>query len=58
MALAVGKGGGEPVKAGCIAAVLVIAHKLVEGILGDLRRGGIVDSRRGGGGGYRLARDT
>ncbi|GHI08005.1 Rrf2 family transcriptional regulator [Streptomyces cellostaticus] len=45
-----------PVKAEEIAAVQDIPHKFLEGILGDLRRAGIVDSRRGGGGGYRLAR--
>ncbi|MGW2613869.1 RrF2 family transcriptional regulator [Streptomyces sp. NPDC001500] len=55
--LAVRQGGGDPVKAESIAAVQDIPHKFLEGILGDLRRGGIVDSRRGGGGGYRLARD-
>ncbi|ANP54829.1 Rrf2 family protein [Streptomyces griseochromogenes] len=53
--LAVRQGGG-PVKAEEIAAVQDIPHKFLEGILGDLRRAGIVDSRRGGGGGYRLAR--
>ncbi|SEC94313.1 transcriptional regulator, BadM/Rrf2 family [Streptomyces sp. 2231.1] len=47
-----------PVKAEEIAAVQDIPHKFLEGILGDLRRAGIVDSRRGGGGGYRLARDA
>jgi Rrf2 family protein len=35
-----------------------IPHKFLEGILGDLRRAGLVDSRRGGNGGYRLARDA
>lgn len=45
-------------KAEEIAAVQGIPHKFLEGILGDLRRAGIVDSRRGGGGGYRLARDA
>lgn len=45
-------------KAEAIAAVQEIPHKFLEGILGDLRRGGIVDSRRGGGGGYRLAREA
>ena len=44
------------VKAETVAAAQVIPHKFLEGILGDLRRGGIVDSRRGGNGGYRLAR--
>ncbi|MCX5233791.1 RrF2 family transcriptional regulator [Streptomyces prunicolor] len=45
-----------PVKAETIATAQDIPHKFLEGILGDLRRAGIVDSRRGGGGGYRLAR--
>lgn len=35
--------GGDPVKAESIAAVQDIPHKFLEGILGDLRRGGIVD---------------
>ncbi|MFE2262941.1 RrF2 family transcriptional regulator [Streptomyces griseosporeus] len=56
--LAVREGGGDPVKAEAIAAAQGIPHKFLEGILGDLRRGGIVDSRRGGGGGYRLAREA
>lgn len=43
-------------KAETIATTQDIPHKFLEGILGDLRRAGIVDSRRGGGGGYRLAR--
>ncbi|MFG2357711.1 RrF2 family transcriptional regulator [Streptomyces sp. NPDC048521] len=55
--LAVRQGNG-PVKAEEVAAVQDIPHKFLEGILGDLRRAGIVDSRRGGGGGYRLARDA
>ncbi|MDO0927864.1 Rrf2 family transcriptional regulator [Streptomyces sp. TG1A-8] len=55
--LAVRQGDG-PVKAEEIAVVQDIPHKFLEGILGDLRRAGIVDSRRGGGGGYRLARDA
>ncbi|GAA3157620.1 RrF2 family transcriptional regulator [Streptomyces rameus] len=55
--LAVRQGNG-PVKAEEIAAVQDIPHKFLEGILGDLRRAGVVDSRRGGGGGYRLARDA
>lgn len=45
-------------KAETIAGAQDIPHKFLEGILGDLRRAGIVDSRRGGGGGYRLARDA
>jgi Rrf2 family protein len=47
-----------PVKAEAVASEQDIPHKFLEGILGDLRRGGIVDSRRGGGGGYRLAREA
>lgn len=47
-----------PVKAEVVATEQDIPHKFLEGILGDLRRGGIVDSRRGGGGGYRLAREA
>ncbi|MFQ3558733.1 Rrf2 family transcriptional regulator [Streptomyces gramineus] len=45
-----------PVKAEELAGAQDIPHKFLEGILGDLRRAGIIDSRRGGGGGYRLAR--
>ncbi|MFL9653475.1 RrF2 family transcriptional regulator [Streptomyces sp. PB17] len=45
-----------PVRAEDVAATQDIPHKFLEGILGDLRRGGVVESRRGGGGGYRLAR--
>ncbi|MEU9286614.1 Rrf2 family transcriptional regulator [Streptomyces sp. NPDC048275] len=47
---------GEPVKAETIALAQSIPHKFLEGILGDLRRGGLVTSRRGGNGGYLLAR--
>ncbi|SBT88452.1 transcriptional regulator, BadM/Rrf2 family [Streptomyces sp. DI166] len=45
-------------KAEAIATVQDIPHKFLESILGDLRRAGLVDSRRGGNGGYRLARDA
>ncbi|MCG7206805.1 MULTISPECIES: RrF2 family transcriptional regulator [Streptomyces] len=55
--LAVRQGDG-PVKAEEIARAQDIPHKFLEGILGDLRRAGVVDSRRGGGGGYRLAREA
>ncbi|MEU9451574.1 Rrf2 family transcriptional regulator [Streptomyces sp. NPDC048277] len=55
--LAVRQGDG-PVKAEEIAGAQDIPHKFLEGILGDLRRAGIVESRRGGGGGYRLAREA
>jgi Rrf2 family protein len=43
-------------KAEVIASAQGIQHKFLEGILGDLRRGGLVVSQRGGKGGYRLAR--
>ncbi|MEW2395154.1 Rrf2 family transcriptional regulator [Streptomyces sp. NPDC046862] len=43
-------------KAEVIASAQGIPHKFLEGILGDLRRGGLVVSQRGGKGGYRLAR--
>ncbi|MEV0982204.1 MULTISPECIES: Rrf2 family transcriptional regulator [unclassified Streptomyces] len=56
--LAVRQEGDDPLKAEAIAAAQAIPHKFLEGILGDLRRAGIVDSRRGGGGGYRLAREA
>ncbi|CAL9597434.1 Putative HTH-type transcriptional regulator [Streptomyces sp. enrichment culture] len=49
-------GEGAPLKAETIASAQGIPHKFLEGILGDLRRGGLVVSRRGGNGGYRLAR--
>lgn len=45
-----------PVKAEAIAATQEIPHKFLEGILNDMRRGGLVVSQRGGNGGYRLAR--
>ncbi|WP_345620191.1 Rrf2 family transcriptional regulator [Streptomyces ziwulingensis] len=45
-----------PVKAEAIAAAQDIPHKFLEGILNDMRRGGLVVSQRGGNGGYRLAR--
>jgi Rrf2 family protein len=55
--LAVRQGDG-PVKAEAVAEVQDISHKFLEGILGDLRRGGLVASQRGGNGGYRLAREA
>ncbi|MEU1054727.1 Rrf2 family transcriptional regulator [Streptomyces sp. NPDC005876] len=45
-----------PVKAEAIAEAQDIPHKFLEGILNDMRRGGLVVSQRGGNGGYRLAR--
>ncbi|MEU9700468.1 RrF2 family transcriptional regulator [Streptomyces sp. NPDC014870] len=46
----------EPLKTEAIAEAQDIPHKFLEGILNDMRRGGLVVSRRGGNGGYRLAR--
>ncbi|UQX04122.1 Rrf2 family transcriptional regulator [Streptomyces sp. RerS4] len=45
-----------PVKAEAIADAQDIPHKFLEGILNDMRRGGLVVSQRGGNGGYRLAK--
>ena len=45
-----------PLKAEAIAEGQGISHKFLEGILGDMRRGGLVLSQRGGNGGYWLAR--
>ncbi|MFF8534525.1 Rrf2 family transcriptional regulator [Streptomyces sp. SAS_267] len=45
-----------PLKAEAIADSQDIPHKFLESILNDMRRGGLVVSRRGGNGGYRLAR--
>ncbi|MFG2888521.1 RrF2 family transcriptional regulator [Streptomyces sp. NPDC048248] len=46
----------EPLKAEAIADAQDIPHKFLEGILNDMRRGGLVVSQRGGNGGYRLAK--
>ncbi|KUH38282.1 MULTISPECIES: RrF2 family transcriptional regulator [Streptomyces] len=43
-------------KAEAIAEAQDIPHKFLEGILNDMRRGGLVVSQRGVNGGYRLAR--
>ncbi|AQT70620.1 MULTISPECIES: RrF2 family transcriptional regulator [Streptomyces] len=53
--LAVSQDGG-PLKAEAIADAQDIPHKFLEGILNDMRRGGLVLSQRGGNGGYRLAK--
>jgi Rrf2 family protein len=45
-----------PMKAEAIADAQDIPHKFLEGILNDMRRGGLVQSQRGGNGGYRLAK--
>lgn len=49
-------GGEELVKGEVLAGAQDIPAKFLEGILSTLRRAGIVDSRRGSDGGYRLAR--
>ena len=46
----------EPVKADRIAAAQDIPLRFLENILGELRHGGVVESRRGADGGYMLAR--
>lgn len=48
--------GGEPVRAETLAVEQALPVKFLENILVDLRRAGIVASRRGSEGGYRLAR--
>ncbi|MER8237177.1 Rrf2 family transcriptional regulator [Streptomyces sp. NPDC094049] len=47
-----------PLKAEAIAEDQGISHKFLESILGDMRRGGLVLSQRGGNGGYWLARSA
>jgi Rrf2 family protein len=49
-------GSGEPVKAEHIADAQSIPLNFLENILAELRRAGIVESRRGAAGGYLLAR--
>lgn len=44
-----------PVKTEAIATAQDVPQKFLEGILNDMRRGGLVVSQRGGRGGYRLA---
>jgi Rrf2 family protein len=46
----------EPLKAEAIAAAQGIPPRFLENILGELRHNGIVQSRRGAEGGYRLSR--
>jgi Rrf2 family protein len=45
-----------PIKAEQIAAAQEIPLRFLENILGELRHGGVVESRRGADGGYMLAR--
>jgi len=47
---------GRPAKAEALATAQTIPHKFLEAVLADLRRGGLVNSRRGPEGGYWLAR--
>jgi Rrf2 family protein len=47
---------GTPVSAEALAGAQDVPHRFLEAILRDLRREGIVASRRGAGGGYVLAR--
>jgi Rrf2 family protein len=49
-------GTGEPVKADLVAEAQSIPQNFLENILAELRRAGIVESRRGAAGGYRLGR--
>jgi len=48
--------GPSPSKAEFLAQSQAIPHKFLEAVLADLRRGGLVNSRRGPDGGYWLAR--
>ncbi|QOV99103.1 Rrf2 family transcriptional regulator [Rhodococcus pyridinivorans] len=47
---------GRLTKAETLATAQTIPHKFLEAVLADLRRGGLVNSRRGPEGGYWLAR--
>jgi Rrf2 family protein len=49
-------GATEPVKADRVAEAQAIPINFLENILAELKRAGIVDSRRGAAGGYLLAR--
>lgn len=46
------------VKADALSSAQSIPFKFLEGVLADLRRGGLVSSRRGPDGGYRLTRSA
>ncbi|MFC4606054.1 RrF2 family transcriptional regulator [Rhodococcus kronopolitis] len=48
--------GDGPVKADRLAQAQAVPHKFLEAVLGELRRAGMVSSRRGRDGGYWLAR--
>ncbi|WP_430335273.1 RrF2 family transcriptional regulator [Rhodococcus sp. ACT016] len=47
---------GQLVKADALSSAQSIPYKFLEAVLADLRRGGLVSSRRGPDGGYWLAR--
>ncbi|MHC4807793.1 MAG: RrF2 family transcriptional regulator, partial [Planctomycetota bacterium] len=49
---------GQPVKIHEIAGAQNVPPRFLEVILNELRHAGFVDSRRGNGGGYMLARDA
>jgi Rrf2 family protein len=49
-------GGDEPVQARAIVSFTGIPPKFLDQVMHDLRHGGLVESRRGAGGGYVLAR--
>jgi Rrf2 family protein len=51
-------GDAEPLKAEAIAEAQQIPPRFLENILGELRHSGIVHSRRGAEGGYRLSRSA
>ncbi len=50
--------GGQPVSLAEIAERQDISQEYLEQLFGKLRKAGLVDSARGPGGGYRLARDA
>lgn len=52
----VARGGGAPLKANEIAETQDIPPRFLGAVLTQLRRSGLVESRRGGDGGYWLAR--
>jgi Rrf2 family protein len=54
----VARGGGQPVKAHVIAEAQGIPVRFLGAVLTHLRRSGLVESRRGGDGGYWLARPS
>ncbi|UFU02685.1 Rrf2 family transcriptional regulator [Ruania suaedae] len=49
-------GADEPMTAQALARAAAVPHRFLESILTDLRREGVIVSRRGAGGGHQLAR--